>query len=199
MGSSPSGSMQALVWEAPHVMAMRSAAQPTPQPDEVLIKVAYSGICGSELSGYLGHNALRVPPLVMGHEFSGVVSGIGEQVQAANPALKLGQSVTVNPMIYCGHCEYCAQGANQLCVNRRLIGAHRPGSFAQYVCAPAHMVLPLPPRRQLARWSAGRAPGLRRASGVLGRRGGPEADSCPHGPKGAWHNWSRPLFKVMRL
>jgi threonine dehydrogenase-like Zn-dependent dehydrogenase len=144
MDSSPSGSMHALVWEAPHVMALRATALPTPKADEVLIKVAYSGICGSELSGYLGHNALRIPPLVMGHEFSGSLVSLGDQAQAINPALQMGQAVTVNPMVYCGHCEYCAQGNNQLCLNRRLIGAHRPGSFAEYVAAPAWMVLPVP-------------------------------------------------------
>jgi 2-desacetyl-2-hydroxyethyl bacteriochlorophyllide A dehydrogenase len=145
MLTSPSAFMHALVWEAPRAMAMRQIPQPAPPADEVLIKVAYSGICGSELSGYLGHNALRVPPLVMGHEFSGVVAELGAQAQAINPALKPGRPVTVNPMIYCGDCEYCAKSLNHLCLNRRLIGAHRPGSFAQYVCAPARMVLPLPP------------------------------------------------------
>ena len=65
--------MNALVWEAPRAMAMREQVVPVPAAGEVLVKVAYAGICGSELSGYLGHNALRVPPLVMGHEFAGEV------------------------------------------------------------------------------------------------------------------------------
>ncbi|PJF27351.1 MAG: alcohol dehydrogenase, partial [Phototrophicales bacterium] len=56
--------MRALVYEAPHTMPVRDIPVPTPQPDEVLIKVAYSGICGSELSGYEGKNALRKPPLI---------------------------------------------------------------------------------------------------------------------------------------
>ena len=69
--------MKALVWEAPKKMVMREQEDLTPQADEVLVKVAYAGICGSELSGYLGHNALRVPPLVMGHEFSGEIAALG--------------------------------------------------------------------------------------------------------------------------
>jgi threonine dehydrogenase-like Zn-dependent dehydrogenase len=137
-------SMNALVWEAPRVMALREKEAPQPLPEEVVVKVAYVGICGSELSGYLGHNALRVPPLVMGHEFSGEIVALGEAAQTRNPALALGQAVTANPMVYCGTCDFCKQGQNHLCVNRRLIGAHRPGAFAGYTAVPAWMVQPLP-------------------------------------------------------
>src|SRR5262245_4528609 len=90
--------LKALVWEAPRVMTMRDQAELSPQPGEVVIKVAYVGICGSELSGYLGHNALRVPPLVMGHEFAGEIIALGDRAQQINPALSVGQSVTVNPL-----------------------------------------------------------------------------------------------------
>lgn len=136
--------MQTLVWEAPRVMAMREQAQPALQPGEVLVKVAFAGICGSELSGYLGHNTLRVPPLVMGHEFAGEVMDLDAEAQAHHPNLKPGQRVTVNPLTYCGRCAYCQRGANHLCPSRRLIGAHRPGAYAEYVAAPAELVLPLP-------------------------------------------------------
>jgi threonine dehydrogenase-like Zn-dependent dehydrogenase len=136
--------MQALVWEAPRVMAMRERAQPALQPGEALIRVAFVGICGSELSGYLGHNALRVPPLVMGHEFAGELVALGDAAQSRNPGLTVGQSVTVNPLAYCGRCVYCERGDNQLCVSRQLIGAHRPGAYAEYVTAPAELVAPLP-------------------------------------------------------
>jgi 2-desacetyl-2-hydroxyethyl bacteriochlorophyllide A dehydrogenase len=136
--------MKALVWEAPHVMALRETQVPQPQADEALVKVTYVGICGSELSGYLGHNALRVPPLVMGHEFSGEIVALGEHALERNPALALGQLVTANPMVYCGSCDFCRQGQNHLCPNRRLIGAHRPGAFAEYTTVPAWMVQPLP-------------------------------------------------------
>lgn len=136
--------MQALVWVAPHQMEVQEIATPAVQSDEALIQVAYAGICGSELSGYLGHNALRVPPLVMGHEFSGEIVALGDHAAHRNLALVVGQRVTVNPMVYCGECRYCLQGQNQLCINRRLIGAHRPGAFARFVSAPAWMVMPLP-------------------------------------------------------
>ena len=136
--------MKALVWEAPRVMVLREQSEPSVGLSEVLVKVAYAGICGSELSGYLGHNALRTPPLVMGHEFSGEIVALGAQAKARNPALVEGQMVTVNPLVSCGSCEFCARGLNNLCVMRKLIGAHQPGAFAEYVGVPAESAMPLP-------------------------------------------------------
>ncbi len=136
--------MKALVWEGPRAMSVHDEPVPSVAPDEVLVKVAYCGICGSELSGYLGHNALRVPPLVMGHEFSGHITEIGDDVWTHNPELAVGARVTVDPMVYDGTCRYCREGRQHLCLHRSLIGAHRPGAFAQYVAAPAHMVFTLP-------------------------------------------------------
>jgi threonine dehydrogenase-like Zn-dependent dehydrogenase len=136
--------MPVLVWEAPRQMVLRQGPVPAPLADEVLVRVAFAGICGSELSGYLGHNALRVPPLVMGHEFSGVIVALGSQVVQAYPQLREGMLVTANPLGYCGECVFCQRGLNQLCVQRKLIGAHRPGAFAGYMSLPAKQVLPLP-------------------------------------------------------
>ena len=126
--------MEALVWEGPRSMTLREWPDPVPAEGEVLIDVAYVGICGSELGGYLGHNALRVPPLVMGHEFSGTVTAVGQGTQTD---LKPGDRVTCNPMVPCGDCEFCDEGAPHLCARRSLIGAHRPGAFAAQVAAPA--------------------------------------------------------------
>ncbi len=136
--------MKALVWEAARAMRLREEREPTAAADEVLIKVRHAGICGSELSGYLGHNALRVPPLIMGHEFAGEIVALGPLVPAFRPDLTLGELVTVNPLWYCGVCAACAAGLNQLCVSRRLLGAHRPGAFAELICAPAKQVHRLP-------------------------------------------------------
>jgi threonine dehydrogenase-like Zn-dependent dehydrogenase len=136
--------MKALVWEGPRIMTIREQPEPTVQSGEIVVKVAYAGICGSELSGYLGQNSLRVPPLVMGHEFSGEIVALGGNLPRRDPPLAAGQAVTVNPLTYCGSCEYCKQGSSHLCPNRRLIGAHRPGSFAEYVSVPAELVTPLP-------------------------------------------------------
>jgi len=136
--------MKALVWEAPRVMTLRDEPAPTAAADEVLVRVCHAGICGSELSGYLGHNALRLPPLIMGHEFAGEIVEIGPLVSELRPELTAGLLVTVNPLWYCGDCAACAAGTNQLCASRRLLGAHRPGAFAEYISAPAKLALPLP-------------------------------------------------------
>ena len=135
--------MRALVWLGPHQMELQTLPTPVPTKNEVLIKVGAVGICGSELSGYLGHNSLRVPPLIMGHEAAGtIVAGSG--VLADGTTVHSGQRVTFNPLISCGHCDRCKAGRVNLCRNRQLLSAHRPGAFAQYVVVPADLCWHLP-------------------------------------------------------
>lgn len=136
--------MKALVWESPRQMNIREVADPEPGPEDVVIKVAYSGICGSELGGYLGHNALRKPPLVMGHEFSGEIVAMGPQATQYNAGLAVGQQVTVNPLVYCNRCRHCLAGRQNLCTQRWIVGIHYPGSYADLVKVPASAVHPLP-------------------------------------------------------
>ena len=136
--------MKALVWEAARTLVMRGQPMPRAAADEILVKVAHAGICGSELGGYLGHNALRVPPLIMGHEFAGEIVELGGEVSSIRPDLNAGQTVTVNPLWHCGECAYCRRGVNQLCHRRQLLGAHRPGAYAEYVRVPAKLALALP-------------------------------------------------------
>lgn len=135
--------MRALVYEAPEVMRLREVAVPVPADDDVLIRVAYAGICGSELSGFLGQSSLRRPPLVFGHELSGWVEQVGSRVPDV-VGLRRGEAVTANPMITCGTCGYCITGREQLCAGRQLLGAHVAGCNADFVCVPAVNVLPLP-------------------------------------------------------
>lgn len=155
--------MRALVWLGPRRMTLDGVALPEPGPGEVRVRVEAVGICGSELSGYLGHNALRVPPLVMGHEFAGVVDAVGSAVaegagasseagtgrRDAAPAGRsgapvMGARVVVNPLLSCGHCGACRAGRANLCARRALVGAHRPGAFAEAVVVPANACLTLP-------------------------------------------------------
>ena len=124
--------MKALVYEGPRSMEIREVEVPALGEEEVLIRVEKAGICGSELSGYLGHNSLRKPPLIMGHEFSGIVEAIGSRVTRFTH----GDRVTVNPLISCGRCHFCRSGAAQLCYERKLLGAHKPGAFAEFVAVP---------------------------------------------------------------
>lgn len=128
--------MKALVWNAPEQMDMQQMDAPTVKAGEVIIRTETVGICGSEIEGYLGHNSLRKPPLIMGHEFAGELVSIGPGVEHLQP----GQRVVVNPLIYCGTCPSCVRGLTQLCSSRQIIGIHRSGAFAEYVAVPASTV-----------------------------------------------------------
>lgn len=134
--------MKVLVWHGPRILTLEEGDEPKPGPDEALIQVRAAGICGSEIEGYLGFNSLRVPPLIMGHEFSGEIVALGPTNESTAP--RIGQLVTVNPLISCGTCAFCQAGLFHVCPQRKLIGAHRPGAFADYVVAPLSSIVPLP-------------------------------------------------------
>ena len=111
----------------------------TPQagPGEVIIKVRATGICGSDIPRVLGH-AAHYYPIVLGHEFSGVIHELGEGVEN----LHIGQRATAAPLVPCLQCGDCQQGQYALCRQYRFIGSSLPGSFAEYVKAPARNVVP---------------------------------------------------------
>jgi 2-desacetyl-2-hydroxyethyl bacteriochlorophyllide A dehydrogenase len=126
--------MKALVYTSPNEMTYRDEPQPAPSSGEVLIRVDAVGICGSDMHAYHGRDPRRVPPLILGHELAGeILAGPGT-----------GSQVTVNPLITCGHCEFCVQDRNNLCANRTMIGMTRAGGFAQYVTTAAASVIELP-------------------------------------------------------
>ncbi|GAA3409507.1 galactitol-1-phosphate 5-dehydrogenase [Paenibacillus hodogayensis] len=134
--------MKALVWTGVETMELREMAQPACKPDEAVIRVEAVGICGSEIEGYLGHNSLRVPPLVMGHEFCGTIEELGEA--GGGSTLRVGQKVVVNPLTACGDCALCRRDLPQLCARRSLVGVHRPGAFGERVAVPRSAVVPVP-------------------------------------------------------
>jgi threonine dehydrogenase-like Zn-dependent dehydrogenase len=132
--------MKAMVWQGPERMTIEERPDPgDPASGELIVRPEAVGICGSEIEGYLGHMGNRTPPLVMGHEFAGVV------VEAGAGAGELqGVRVAVNPLSGCGHCRLCRAGHTNLCPDRRLIGVHSDGAFADLVRAPAASVRELP-------------------------------------------------------
>jgi (R,R)-butanediol dehydrogenase / meso-butanediol dehydrogenase / diacetyl reductase len=132
--------MKAIVWNGPEEMAVEEVPEPAVEPGTVVVRPEAVGICGSEIEGYLGRMGNRTPPLVMGHEFAGTVTEVGEGV---NEDL-LGREVAVNPLSSDGTCRLCRAGYTNLCPNRRLVGIHSPGGFAEYALAPAQNVYPLP-------------------------------------------------------
>ncbi len=119
-------------------MTIKEAAKPTLAAGWVLLQVEAVGICGSEISGYLGENDLRRPPLVMGHEFSGTVA----ECEAATD-LAVGTRVTANPLISCGVCRDCRAGQRQRCLQRKIIGIDFPGGYAEWVAVPAAQCYPV--------------------------------------------------------
>jgi threonine dehydrogenase-like Zn-dependent dehydrogenase len=136
--------MDALVWLGPRDMVQRSVSMPRLADGDVLIAVGAVGICGSELSGFLGQNSLRMPPLIMGHECAGHVVETTTGTFATDQPATVGTRVTFNPLVVCGTCDRCRVGRTNLCRRRQLVGAHRPGAFAQYVAVPARQCYPLP-------------------------------------------------------
>jgi len=132
--------MKAVVWLGANRMAVEELARPEVAPDCVVIRPEAAGICGSEVEGYLGRQPNRRPPLVMGHEFAGVVVEVGSDVDP----IWLGRRVAVNPIVSCGGCALCGAGQRNLCPQRRLLGVHDPGGFAEQVIAPVLNLVSLP-------------------------------------------------------
>ena len=110
------------------------------RPDEVRLRVAACGICGSELESFTTRSPRRPPPLVMGHEFCGTIAEVGGEVRE----WRTGVRVVSNSLVPCGRCVRCARGDTHLCADRQIFGMHRPGAFAEFVNVPARCLLPWP-------------------------------------------------------
>lgn len=139
--------MKAVVKQKAGAGNLICTTRPVPEitPDEVLIEVKAAGICGTDISLYHWKEAVAKSynisfPRILGHEFSGVIAKTGNKVDCLKP----GDRVTVNPIIYCGKCRYCAEGVTCVCDDRPMLGAELDGAFAQYVAARAANVMRLP-------------------------------------------------------
>lgn len=132
--------MKGIVWHGPEEMSVEEVPEPAVGPGKVKVHPTATGICGSEVEGYLGKMGNRTPPLVMGHEFAGTVTEVGEGVDET----LVGRTVAVNPLYGDGTCRLCRAGYTNLCRDRHLVGIHSPGGFAEYTLAPAANVYPLP-------------------------------------------------------
>lgn len=132
--------MKALFY--PEYQKLTVTERPVPEfsKNEVLLGVLACGICGSELETYKSQSARRVPPLIMGHEFCGVIEAVGANVAG----YRKGDLVASNSVVSCGTCEPCKRGLTNLCRNRQIFGMHRGGAFAEYVNVPAHALVPIP-------------------------------------------------------
>ena len=132
--------MRTLHYPALEQMGIRDVDDVAPQADEVKIKVAACGICGSELESYKNKSPRRPPPLVMGHEFCGTIAERGADVSN----WEVGSKIVSNSLVPCGKCVRCDRGDTHLCEHRQIFGMHRPGAFAEYVNVPARCLIPWP-------------------------------------------------------
>lgn len=120
-------------------LRLENVRMPLPVKGEVLVRIKATGICGSDVPRVFGTGAHR-HPLVIGHEFSGIVEGIGREASAA----WLGRRVGVFPLIPCRECTPCRQGQYELCRDYGYLGSRRDGGFAEYVSVPAGNLIGLP-------------------------------------------------------
>ena len=130
--------MQALVYTDTQTLIYREEKNPKLLNGESIVKVSASGICGSDMHAYHGKDNRRIPPLILGHEISGIIEK-GELI---------GKKVVLNPLITCGKCSYCKNRREHLCIKRIILGMNRPierqGGFAEYVSIPNKNIYELP-------------------------------------------------------
>jgi 2-desacetyl-2-hydroxyethyl bacteriochlorophyllide A dehydrogenase len=130
--------MKALVYTQPNEVQLLERDAPAAADGEVVLRIDAVGICGSDMHAWHGHDPRRKPGLVLGHEFAGTV------LASRDPAWQEGARVTGNPLITCGHCEYCVQGRDNLCAHRTMVGMTRPGAFAERMSIPGRCLIALP-------------------------------------------------------
>lgn len=113
---------------------------PVPKDGEVLIKVNSCGVCGSDISAFYGKHTYIGFPIVLGHEFSGDIVAVGDNVNNVST----GDKVTILPHIACNKCEACKEEKYNLCNDLVVIGCQTTGAYAEYVIAPAKVAFKLP-------------------------------------------------------
>jgi len=137
--------MKALVLESYNHLVYKDFPDPEIKPDEVLVHVKACGICGSDVHGLDGSTGRRIPPLIMGHEASGVISKTGSDVRGWNP----GDRVTFDSTVYRLDDWFTRRGLYNLSDNREVLGVspgtyRRHGAFAEYVAIPSHILYRIP-------------------------------------------------------
>lgn len=125
--------MKSIVIQKPNELVIEERPLPVPAPGEVRVKITLAGICGSDSHIYRGHNPFAKYPRVIGHEFFGVIDALGEGVDPD----RLGQRVSVDPVISCGECWPCSVGKPNVCTSLVVLGVHRDGGFSEYAVVPA--------------------------------------------------------------
>jgi len=134
-------SSKAAVYRGDKTFTVEEKEIAAPAAGEVQIDVAYCGICGTDLHIYLGHMDQRVGfERTIGHEMSGVISGLGDGVDG----LSVGQKIVVRPLDHCGECPACVAGHEHICHKLKFIGIDSEGAFQEKWNVPAHTIHVLP-------------------------------------------------------
>lgn len=131
--------MKAIIFPEPETIAVETVSDPMCAADEVVVEVAVSGICGTDIHIYR-NEYLSSFPLIPGHEFGGTVVEVGRN--ATN--LAVGDRVAVDPNLYCGYCDFCRNEQANHCANWQGVGVTRNGAFAEYVNVPAKAAYKVP-------------------------------------------------------
>ena len=138
--------MRAILKSRPAAGVEFTKEQPEPEigPDDVLVKVAATSICGTDAHLYAWDKAAQAfeppLPLVIGHECAGTIAQIGSNVRN----LRVGQRVAAESHVFCGACYMCRTGNAHNCYAMKLLGVTRPGGFAEYLAVPERVCFPLP-------------------------------------------------------
>ena len=130
--------MKAVIRRGPKKVSIVEKDVPEPGKGEVVVKVAFTGICGSDTHRFIEDNP-KWDTLVLGHEFSGVIHAVGEAVDE----MAVGDKVTAAPLVPCHECDACARGDFSLCEGYTFVGSRIDGSFAEYVKVPVENIVPL--------------------------------------------------------
>lgn len=132
--------MKAVIFPEAESIAVEQVADPACGPEDVIVQVSMSGICGTDLHIYRAEYMSNFP-LIPGHEFGGRIVEVGREVKTG---VRVGDRVAVDPNLYCGYCDFCRMEQSNHCQNLKVVGVTRAGAFAEYVSVPAKACYAVP-------------------------------------------------------
>ena len=138
--------MKAIVINTPGDLRVKEREISSPAPGEILLRMQYVGFCGSDLSTYLGKNPMVNYPRIPGHEISGVITELGEEIP---DGFAVGDPVTVVPYTSCGICPSCRRGRTYACRVNQTLGVQREGAMQEYITVPWQKILRAPGLNEL--------------------------------------------------
>lgn len=128
------------VMTAPGQITFREIPVPQPQDDQILVRIQMIGVCGSDIHVYHGEHPFTSYPVTQGHEVSGDIVALGKNVQG----FEVGQKVTIEPQVFCGHCHPCTHGKYNLCEELKVMGFQTTGTASTYFAVDSSKVTPIP-------------------------------------------------------